>query len=89
MSSSIEDKCIKKGVRLTDQRKLIAKTMSESIDHPDVDELHKRVNTDNSLCPNRLPHIIFIKTTCVGLFVFDGPTIFVAVWMIIMNFIKH
>ena len=44
MSSSIEDKCIKKGVRLTDQRKLIAKVMSESYDHPDVDELHKKVS---------------------------------------------
>ena len=44
MSSDIENKCIKKGVRLTDQRKLIAKVMSESEDHPDVDELHKRVN---------------------------------------------
>ena len=44
MSSNIEDKCIKKGVRLTDQRKLIAKAMSESYDHPDVDELHKKVS---------------------------------------------
>jgi len=44
MTSALEDKCIKKGVRLTDQRKLIAKVMSESEDHPDVDELHKRVN---------------------------------------------
>jgi Fur family ferric uptake transcriptional regulator len=44
MNSLIEDKCIKKGVRLTDQRKLVAKVMSESTDHPDVDELHKRVN---------------------------------------------
>ena len=41
--SKIEEKCKKKGVRLTDQRKLIAKVMSESTDHPDVDELHKRV----------------------------------------------
>ena len=44
MSNVIESKCIEKGVRLTDQRKLIAKAMSESEDHPDVDELHKRVN---------------------------------------------
>ena len=44
MSSDIENKCINKGVRLTDQRKLVAKIMSESDDHPDVDELHKRVN---------------------------------------------
>jgi len=44
MNSDIESKCLKRGVRLTDQRKLIAKVMSESADHPDVDELHKRVN---------------------------------------------
>ena len=44
MKSDIEAKCEKRGVRLTDQRKLIAKVMSESDDHPDVDELHKRVN---------------------------------------------
>jgi len=44
MSNVIENKCIEKGVRLTDQRKLVAKVMSESEDHPDVDELHKRVS---------------------------------------------
>ena len=44
MNNYIEEKCVKNGVRLTDQRKLIAKVMSESEDHPDVDELHKRVN---------------------------------------------
>ena len=48
MSSVIENKCIKKGVRLTDQRKLIATVMSESTDHPDVDELHKKVNKIDS-----------------------------------------
>ena len=48
--SKIEDKCKQKGVRLTDQRKVIARVMSDSKikygskDHPDVDELHKRVN---------------------------------------------
>ncbi|MBA1337669.1 MAG: Fur family transcriptional regulator, ferric uptake regulator [Pelagibacterales bacterium] len=48
MSSDIENKCLAKGVRLTDQRKLIAKTMSDSQDHPDVDELHKRINKIDS-----------------------------------------
>ena len=48
--SKIEDKCKEKGVRLTDQRKIIARVMSDSKekygskDHPDVDELHKRVS---------------------------------------------
>ena len=44
MSVDIESKCKQKGVRLTDQRKLIAKVMSESESHPDVDELHKKVS---------------------------------------------
>ena len=48
MSSVIENKCIKKGVRLTEQRKLIAKVMSESTNHPDVDELHKKVSKIDS-----------------------------------------
>jgi len=48
MSSIIENKCIEKGVRLTDQRKLIAQVMSKSTDHPDVDELHKRVSEIDS-----------------------------------------
>tara|TARA_B110000971_G_scaffold140268_1_gene143366 strand:+ start:25 stop:432 length:408 start_codon:yes stop_codon:yes gene_type:complete len=42
--NKIEEKCQIKGVRLTDQRKIIAEVMSTSNDHPDVDELHKRVN---------------------------------------------
>jgi Fur family ferric uptake transcriptional regulator len=42
--NKIEVKCASKGVRLTDQRKVIAEVMSTSNDHPDVDELHKRVN---------------------------------------------
>jgi|TARA_B110001452_G_C14847587_1_gene296035 Fur family ferric uptake transcriptional regulator len=42
--NKIEEKCKVKNVRLTDQRKIIAKVMSNSNDHPDVDELHKRVN---------------------------------------------
>ena len=49
--SIIEEKCKQKGVRLTDQRKVIARILSESKevygskDHPDVDELHKRVTS--------------------------------------------
>ena len=49
MPDSIEQKCLSKGVKLTDQRKVIAKVISESkaeygeSDHPDVDELYNRV----------------------------------------------
>ena len=44
MPETIEQKCIAKGVKLTDQRRVIAQVMSESSDHPDVDELYKRVS---------------------------------------------
>ena len=43
MNETIEQKCISKGVKLTEQRKIIAKVMSQSSDHPDVDELYNRV----------------------------------------------
>jgi len=48
MSEIIEQKCIAKGVKLTDQRKIIAKIMSDSQDHPDVDELYKRASKIDS-----------------------------------------
>ena len=48
MARRIEDLCKENGVRLTDQRKLIADVMSNSTDHPDVDELHKRVSKIDS-----------------------------------------
>ena len=50
MTETIEQRCIDKGVKLTEQRKVIAKILSESketygeSDHPDVDELYKRVS---------------------------------------------
>tara|TARA_B100001029_G_C14802729_1_gene308019 strand:- start:197 stop:607 length:411 start_codon:yes stop_codon:yes gene_type:complete len=48
MPLTIEKKCIEKGVKLTDQRKIIAKVMSESNDHPNVDELYNRVSKIDS-----------------------------------------
>ena len=48
MSETIEQKCISKGVKLTDQRRIIAKVMSESQDHPDVDELYNGVSEIDS-----------------------------------------
>ena len=48
MSETIEQKCISKGVKLTDQRRIIAKVMSQSQDHPDVDELYNRVSEIDS-----------------------------------------
>ena len=50
MSQEIEQKCLEKGVKLTDQRRIIVKVLSESkekygeSDLPDVDELYNRVS---------------------------------------------
>ena len=43
-TETIEQKCVSKGVKLTDQRRIIARVMSEADDHPDVDELYTRVS---------------------------------------------
>ena len=49
-ADTIEQKCLAKGVKLTEQRRIIAKIISESkseygkSDHPDVDELYNRVS---------------------------------------------
>jgi len=48
MKDTIEKKCIDKDIKLTDQRKIIAKVMSESQDHPDVNELYIRVSKFDS-----------------------------------------
>jgi len=48
MSETIEEKCKAKGVKLTDQRRIIAKVMGDSQDHPDVDELYNRVSKIDS-----------------------------------------
>ena len=41
-TSRIERACIGKGLKMTGQRRLIARVLSESTDHPDVEELYRR-----------------------------------------------
>jgi len=40
--SKIEELCIKKGLRMTEQRRVIARVLSEAQDHPDVEQVHRR-----------------------------------------------
>lgn len=44
MVSALEKKCIDQGLKMTEQRRVIARVLSESSDHPDVELLHKRAN---------------------------------------------
>ncbi|HNN55396.1 MAG: transcriptional repressor [Novosphingobium sp.] len=38
----IEALCVERGLRITEQRKVIAKVLSDATDHPDVEKLHER-----------------------------------------------
>ena len=40
----IENLCIAKGMRMTDQRRVIARVLSDAQDHPDVEELYRRAH---------------------------------------------
>lgn len=42
MSQSLEDICVQKGMRMTEQRRVIARVIEAATDHPDVEELHRR-----------------------------------------------
>ncbi len=44
----LEQLCADKGLRITEQRRVIARVLSESDDHPDVELLHKRANKIDS-----------------------------------------
>ncbi len=42
MSQSLEDICVERGMRMTEQRRVIARVIEAATDHPDVEELHRR-----------------------------------------------
>lgn len=44
----VETLCAEKGLRITDQRRTIARVLSESDDHPDVEALHERASAIDS-----------------------------------------
>ncbi len=46
--SRIEAKCVEKGLKMTGQRRTIAKVLSDSTDHPDVEMLYKRASAIDS-----------------------------------------
>ena len=46
--SSIEDICVAKGMRMTDQRRVIAQVIEAAADHPDVEELYRRASVQDA-----------------------------------------
>ena len=44
MSDRIELLCLEKNMRMTEQRRVIARVLSSASDHPDVEELHRRAH---------------------------------------------
>ena len=50
MLSRLEKLCIKRGMKMTGQRRVIARVLSDADDHPDVEELYKRSSqVDNNI----------------------------------------
>lgn len=50
MESRIERLCVERGLKMTGQRRVIARALSESDDHPDVEELYRRaIALDNRI----------------------------------------
>jgi Fur family ferric uptake transcriptional regulator len=47
-ASRIEALCTKHGLRMTGQRRIIARILSDAIDHPDVEELYRRAHKIDS-----------------------------------------
>ncbi len=48
MVSRIEQLCIDKGLKMTDQRRVIARVLSEATDHPDVELVYKRASSEDA-----------------------------------------
>ena len=48
MSDRIERLCIEKGLRMTEQRRTIARVLSHADDHPDAEELHRRAAAEDN-----------------------------------------
>src|SRR6185312_15699234 len=42
MISRLEQLCLDKGLKMTEQRRVIARVLSESLDHPDVEKVYAR-----------------------------------------------
>ncbi len=43
-STTLEDACVEKGMRMTEQRRIIARVLDVATDHPDVEEVYRRAS---------------------------------------------
>jgi Fur family ferric uptake transcriptional regulator len=58
-ASPMERLCANKGLRMTSQRRIVARVLSASHDHPDIEELHRRVRkTDSQIALSTIYRII-------------------------------
>lgn len=44
MTDRLENLCVEKGMRMTEQRRIIARVLSDAEDHPDVEEVYRRAS---------------------------------------------
>jgi len=48
VEKSLEELCVERGMRMTEQRRVIARVLEASADHPDVEELYRRSSAVDS-----------------------------------------
>ena len=48
MTSRLEQLCLDKGLKMTEQRRVIAQVLSDSADHPDVEQVYRRATAIDS-----------------------------------------
>ena len=76
MTSPIEQACIDKSLKMTDQRRVIARVLSDAEDHPDVDEVHHRavaIDARISLAKVYRTLRLFEDSGIIQSHVFGGP----------------
>jgi Fur family ferric uptake transcriptional regulator len=44
MSSRLEELCVQKGLKMTEQRRIISRVLSDATDHPDVEQVYRRAS---------------------------------------------
>ena len=77
MSDRLEKLCISKGLRMTGQRRVIARVISQADDHPDVEKVYDRATEIDPAISSSV--FLTTVTDVIGFFTFLG----LAAWVIL------
>ena len=61
MPETIEKRCVEKGLKMTEQRRVIARVLTESTDHPDVEMLYSRAVKEDAVGYHPVKSVFFVR----------------------------